>query len=137
MMRLQRLRQLPARDWRLAARAWCYVVAARVAVSILSFSRLQHLLKRAWTPAARRCDPRRIGWAVAAASRFVPGASCLPQAVAAHVLLRRAGASSTLILGVDRTPAHGFRAHAWVESAGLAVVGTGPAPEFTELARIE
>jgi hypothetical protein len=106
-------------------------------VSCLPFSRIQIWLAR-WS---RRRDPRygaaRIGWAVNAASRFVPGADCLPRAVAAFLLLKRNGRPATLVLGARASSSGcGFGAHAWTESQGVMVVGGARAAEFHQLLRL-
>jgi len=59
--------------------------------------------------------------AVRRASRLVPGATCLAQALALRRLLVRHGHASTVQIGV--TTAGGlFAAHAWVESEGVALL---------------
>jgi hypothetical protein len=58
------------------------------------------------------------------AARFVPGATCLPQALAAEAILRRQGHPADLRLGVKRGD-DGVEAHAWVESYGRVIVGEG------------
>jgi hypothetical protein len=66
----------------------------------------------------------RLVWAVRAASRRVPMASCLTQSLALQFLLIRAGHSSQLHIGVKKDPQTGFQAHAWVESAGCMLLST-------------
>jgi Transglutaminase-like superfamily len=67
------------------------------------------------------CTPRQVAWAVRLASRYVPGATCLPQALATHILLSRCGHQSCLHVGVASMQK--FEAHAWVECDGNVVVG--------------
>jgi hypothetical protein len=67
---------------------------------------------------------RRIVWAVQVASRRIPGASCLTQALAARVLLAKCGIASQLRIGIARGEQGDFQAHAWLETAdGRAVIG--------------
>lgn len=77
--------------------------------------------------------PQRVGWAVRVASRLVPRASCLTQALAAQILLAKHGHDSRLHLGVAREEPAGFRAHAWVESEGEIVVGGEELATYTVL----
>jgi hypothetical protein len=108
------------------------LVLARVGVWILPFQRM------AWMAnSARRrhrlsnsAEAYDVGWAVRVASRYVPRATCLIQALAAHVLLGWSGRRSCLHIGVAMTakeaPVSGrkdFAAHAWVECEGQVVVG--------------
>jgi hypothetical protein len=71
-------------------------------------------------------------WAVRAVAARVPRASCLTQAVAASLLLRRYGHEATLRLGVARRD-RGLQAHAWVESGGRTVIGEPTAGTFQVL----
>jgi hypothetical protein len=64
-----------------------------------------------------------IVWAVEAASRRVPQATCLTQALSAKLLLRALGQHAQLCLGVARNPDGSFRAHAWLEHAGRPILG--------------
>ena len=74
-----------------------------------------------------------VAWAVRTAGRLIPRASCLTQALAAKLILSRRGYASRLGIGVARGPAHGLRAHAWLEVNGLVVVGGSSVEEFTPL----
>jgi hypothetical protein len=60
---------------------------------------------------------------VTAASRYVPAASCLTQALTMQILLGRCGHVSTLRIGVARSQDGKFQAHAWVELEGRIVIG--------------
>lgn len=74
-----------------------------------------------------------IAWAVRHVSRVVPGATCLTQALAAQLLLSRRGYASRLRIGVARAPGDGLRAHAWLESGGLVVIGGSYLEAYTPL----
>jgi hypothetical protein len=75
-----------------------------------------------------------ITWAVkSVAARPRINALCLPQALAAHAMLRRRGIASRLCLGVAR-PDGALAAHAWVEVAQTALAGASEAAVFTRLA---
>ena len=68
--------------------------------------------------------PDRIAWAVAAASRFVPGSHrCLPRAMAAHLWLVRAGHPAVLRVGVAKPSEGKLLSHAWVECEGKVLMG--------------
>lgn len=64
-----------------------------------------------------------IIWAVEAASRRVPRATCLTQALSAKLLLRCFGQDAQLCLGVARSADGGLRAHAWLERNGGPILG--------------
>lgn len=70
-------------------------------------------------------QPERIAWAVRAASRYVPDAACLTQALATQVLLARNGYPSNLRIGVTFGEQKSLHAHAWVEVQGRVLIGGG------------
>ena len=125
-----KFRALPRSEKWLLIRAGVEVLRARIGLSCLPFS---------WHAARIICTQpnaisnalthkaERIVWAVSVASRFVPRASCLTQALAAKRLLNAAGISSQVHLacGVDKDGVSG--AHAWLECEGNVVLG-GTAP---------
>ena len=134
--RLARFRSLPASDRTLFAFALLAIASVRVGLWLMSFGRLRRFVERIARPAGSP-DPTpgeadRIGWAVGSAARFVPDATCLPQALAAEAMLRRRGHPADLRLGVTRGD-DGVQAHAWVESYGRIIVGDGDLDRFEPL----
>lgn len=84
---------------------------------------------------AAKCAGRAVAEAVRRASRHVPRATCLVQALSGWLLLRRRGIRSSVCLGVSQ-PAGGFSAHAWLEIEGEVVIGgVQSTREFTPLTR--
>jgi hypothetical protein len=66
----------------------------------------------------------RVAWAVQAAARRIPGATCLVQALVAEAMLRRRGYEPALHFGVRQRPdRRSIDAHAWIELNGAVVVG--------------
>lgn len=77
----------------------------------------------------------RVGWAVRAAAARLPWHStCLVQAMAAALLLRRRSVPATLSLGVARDQEAQLSAHAWLSCGDLVLTGEH-AGEFQELQR--
>lgn len=120
MTAIRKFRDLSRSDRKLLCAAWASLVRARIAVSVVSLPRLRRKPRLAARPGA---DPARIAWAVCVASRFVPRATCLVRALAAHRLLAQHGHVSDLRIGVAKSAADGFAAHAWVEYGGAVLVG--------------
>jgi len=90
---------------------------------VLPFARLRKLVA-ALPPSASAISgtsAQELFWAVRAASRRIPAATCLTQALALHKLLQSAGHSSRIEIGVTKTPERGFQAHAWVECGGTTL----------------
>ena len=106
------------------------VISVRLALWAVPYRNLQKL-----TNVARR---NRAGgfhdhseWIIhdiVAAAQFIPGASCLTQALVAQILLRREGFDPRLQIGVGRNAAGTFVAHSWVECGGRIIIG-----EFTDV----
>lgn len=141
MNRLRRAWQLPAPERRLLLAAYGLLWLAVVCLRTFRLRRTRRmvagvarLLARA--RGARRAAPHSaelVGWAVEAAGRHVPGATCLAQALVAQVLLAMRGAKSTLEVGVAREASGGLDAHAWVQCMGTTVVGGGDVARYAPL----
>ena len=120
MTAIRKFRDLSHPDRHLLCEAWVSLIRARIAVSVVSLPRLRRNLPPAACPGA---DPVRIAWALRVASRYVPRPTCLVRALAAHRLLAKHGHASDLRIGVAKSGAAGFAAHAWVECGGTVLVG--------------
>lgn len=68
---------------------------------------------------------RHVRWAVTAVATRVSSATCLVQALAADVMLRRRGLACELRIGVRAHPASvaPLEAHAWIECGGAVAIG--------------
>ena len=106
-------------------RAFPLVALVRGALWLLPFKLVARLVRRlqARGSSATRDTPSDIAWAIRAASRRVPAATCLTQAFAGSVLLSRAGHRYALRIGARRHAERGFEAHAWVEHEGEIILG--------------
>jgi hypothetical protein len=78
---------------------------------------------------------RDISWAVTRAAVYVPfRAVCLPQAMAARIMLKRRGVASAMHFGAQRGKDKPLDAHAWLDAAGVKVTGYPVAFQFAEIA---
>jgi hypothetical protein len=68
----------------------------------------------------------KIVRSVRSVSRFVPRATCLTQALAASLLIRRSGQRSELKIGVAKNEQSQLIAHAWLETDGRIILGELP-----------
>jgi hypothetical protein len=99
---------------------------------------LRYVLGRSARSAARTSiDPRAVGRAVERAARVVPRATCLPQALAALLLLGRYGHRGVLRIGVKRGGDGELLAHAWVDCARRTVIGGAGVKEYAVLPALE
>jgi hypothetical protein len=111
----------------------------RIALWVLPFRILQKWAAKL-TPEERtggaedRKSIYNVVWAISAAARRVPRASCLTQALAAQVMLGRRGFHTSLQLGVMKNEAGNLDAHAWVERKGEILIGFNDS--FDQLTRL-
>ena len=155
--RLVRFAQVGHRRRALLIEAVAWLLVARLSLIFVSFPRLARRLGTLVAPADARAlraksddkhDQARVaeevGWAVTRAARHVPfKAVCLPQAMAARIMLRRRGVDSVLHFGArigqDRIgqdkigPDKPIDAHAWLDAAGVEVTGYPVANTFAEI----
>ena len=128
MGRLRKLLCLSSTDLLLLIKVGVLVGAVRVGLWLLPFRVLRRLLARLSQANSQLQQGNsafidRVAWAVTTASRYVPAATCLTQALATQVLLCRQGHPASLRIGVAKSEAGEFQAHAWVEYQGEVVIG--------------
>jgi hypothetical protein len=144
---LLRFRQLDMRRRAMVAEAIACLAIARLALIAVPFPRIARRLGdfvppedpraaratiHAIADAAIACD---IGWAVTRAARYMPfDAVCLPQAMAARLMLERRGVFSVMHLGACAPSDTVHETHAWLNAAGVEVTGYPVAARFTEIA---
>jgi hypothetical protein len=125
MTRVIRFFQLGTWERSILIGSFVWVTLFRLGLWILPFS-----MTKRWTiPSADQVTSKfdkqtviEIVRAVRFASKFVPYASCLTQALAARKLLEQHGQSAELKIGVAKGN-EGFEAHAWIEIDGRIVLG--------------
>ena len=144
----RRFGQIDNRRRALLAEAVAYLLVARLALIFVPFPRLARHLGTFVPPSdaravqARSARPQNhariaeeIGWAVTRSARYVPfEAVCLPQAMAARVMLKRRGVKSVLHFGAAKGKEKPLDAHAWLDAAGVEVTGYPVARDFAEIA---
>lgn len=123
----------PASDWGLLVEAIGILIWSKIQLYTTPFSRLAPDLGHQQAETMQRVSDShralasKISWAVQTAARYIPlRLVCLPQAMAANVMLSRRGIDSTLYLGVKTDKANALTAHAWLRT-GLKWVTGGAA----------
>ena len=125
------------RRWLLGNAVFKLAVAS-AGLRLLSFRGLLAFVKS--RPSRQQREPRyspdEMANALERGSRYVPGSTCLVQALAGQWLLQREGYAPQLRIGVSK--AEGFEAHAWLELEGKVLIG-GPeeSARFTPFPPIE
>lgn len=124
---VQRFALLPAAEKLATAEALVVVVGTRVAVGALPRSALSQWVGRAMHEAAGEAGEHadtvgQVCRAIRRASRRVPGATCLVQALAGCSMLERRKVRAHVEVGVDKQ-ANALSAHAWLVVGGRVVLG--------------
>jgi len=126
MDHLRKFFRIPDAEQLLLGRALTILAAVRFALWLLPFKTLQRISAKLIQACARkesRFSTERRVWAVRVASRYVPRATCLTQALAAQVLLGLGGVPASVRIGVAKEKGGDFEAHAWLESGGKILLG--------------
>lgn len=120
MSYLRRWSRLSSEDWKLFLTAFFLLAIIRSALWVVPYALLGRIRGYHLRPRAVRSKHRvgRLEWAILAASRRIPSASCLTQSVALHWLMARCGFATNIRIGVAKDSKFNFRAHAWVEHEG-------------------
>ena len=129
MRRLRKLLHLHKRDRQLLVSAALLLGTIRLGLWLLPFQTLRRFLAGITQTAddlhsTAQVTVDKVVWAVAVASRYMPGgAKCLARALATQVLLGRRGYQAQLRIGVAKNEKGQLEAHAWLESQGRIVIG--------------
>ncbi len=146
--KLRRFARLDGARRALLIEAAAWLLLARLALLLVPFRRLARGLGtfvpptdsrgaqgQPYTPHEYVLLAHDIGWAVTRAARHVPfRAVCLPQAMAARIMLNRRGVASAMHFGAARGKDKPLDAHAWLDAAGVEVTGYPVAAQFAEIA---
>ena len=145
---LRRFAQVGNRRRALVVEAVACLLLARIGLIFVPFPKLARRLGTFVPPSDPRALAARasgaqqdaalaeeIGWAVTRSARYVPfKAVCLPQAMAARLMLKRRGVASVLHFGAARGQDKPLDAHAWLDAAGVEVTGYPVAKTYAEIA---
>jgi Transglutaminase-like superfamily len=133
MKGLRRFAQLTATEKRILLRVLFVVGVARAALWVASTDKARKLTARAAAGASGSLD--QMVWAVTVAGRYLPGATCLTQALAAQALLTQSGYPSQVEIGVakDDDDRRRLQAHAWVVCHGQVVLGGSQANHYNSI----
>lgn len=145
--RLRRFVQIGGRRRALLIEAVLWLGVARLALIAVPFPVLARRLGCFVPPCDSRVNDAKhghegeaelaaeIGWAVTRAARHAPfKAVCLPQAMAARVMLKRRGVASVMHFGAAKGTEKPIDTHAWLDAAGVEVTGYPVARQFSEIA---
>ena len=127
MNKIRRIIVLPAHEKGIVARALFWLWFFRLRNLILPYRLTKKWLSEEVgtypTPGLQNVAIiKGVTRSVRTCSRYVPGATCLTQALAARAMLRHYGQEANIRLGVIKSEVS-IDAHAWVEIDGRIVLG--------------
>jgi hypothetical protein len=131
MHRLKRFIERPSDQRRLLLKGWLVVATIRMALWIAPLDCVLRFALRFLRHAKRPAKVEPILWCVTTGARYVPRATCLTQALAAHALLVGSGHSSHIQIGVAKDATNQFEAHAWLNCNGHIVLGGPEVSRYT------
>jgi hypothetical protein len=128
MNRFRKFLRLRLAEQVLLIRAVTLLSVIRIGLELLPFKMLKGLLSKLIKAAAVSSSKRdllteRTVWAVQAATRYVPRATCLTQALATQVLLGFDGIPASVQIGVAKGTGGVLEAHAWLDADGRILLG--------------
>lgn len=99
------------------------LICSTILAKLLNYKQISTLISDTSRVAAPSLPASSVRRAVERAARVLPGATCVPQALAVHWMLARRGYCSKIVIGVERNHLQTVSAHAWVESGNVVVIG--------------
>lgn len=124
------LRKLLRLSWRnrlLLGYTFALMGLIRLGLKFLPFCRLWHWVEKGGHHRAiglQNCSIDRLLWAIEVSSFYMPGqVLCLARALTTHLLMKQAGFSPEIRIGVAKGETDQLEAHAWIESEGKVVIG--------------
>ncbi len=111
------------RHFRLLAKALLVVTVVRLLLSFRGYRSVLAVIGRVGPRPDAGLPMPLLSWAIVRTAAFVPGATCMTQALALRYLAAREGQSCTIRIGVKHEPGRPFEAHAWVVHHGMIVIG--------------
>lgn len=138
MGRLIKFYHLAGTERSLWIKAVCLLVTIRIALALIPLRALRDALAWRWGKASVVHGPgtptlRQIVWATQSAARFVPGVTCLVQALTALRLGISAGYPVTMNIGTAKEVNGTLKAHAWLEYQGQIILGAAEENIYTPL----
>jgi hypothetical protein len=141
MKKVHSFLNLPLPEKGLFIKASLFVWGAKCGLRLLPFRTMLTLIKRTpIKPGPASFPLNQLLGAMDTAGRNVPRATCLVRAIAGQAFLARYGHQTDLRIGVVKDPSEKrVKAHAWLESQGLVLLGgaVGHYTAFPTLGELE
>ena len=128
MQRLYKFLHLSKEDRRLLTNSFLIIGTIRIGLWLLPFRTIFRFIERVVKKYSQKNTVNHFNTdcvirIVKTASRYIPKATCLTQALAARYLLARCGHTTNMQIGVLKDDKGDLEAHAWLESNGNILIG--------------
>ena len=133
---LKRFLRLSKRGRLLLFQAAISIFLIRLSLTLLSLRNVHRLAVAIGWRSDEPFSADRIVCAVRSAARFVPGSTCLVQALVAQSLLAPHGYNPLLTIGVAKNECNQFEAHAWVVCENEVLIGGRQMGNYTALLKL-
>lgn len=128
MKQLLKFLRLPVAEKKLFFHALYLLTVYRVRLRTIPiqklFYRVQSLSQTNLPASPGPVSPARMARLIRIASHFIPGSTCLSNALAAQILFSSYGHKTKLHIGVARDQKNTFEAHAWLSLEGAIIIGS-------------
>ncbi|MBF4475236.1 lasso peptide biosynthesis B2 protein [Methanobacterium formicicum] len=118
--------KLPSWEKKIALETLFWVIRIRIMIWLFPFStvqnRVQNIARNHNSTTKNKISMSRLRIMVMAASKYVPHATCLVQALAGYILFSKYGYTTSIKIGVLNENGE-FEAHAWLEHDEKVVLG--------------
>lgn len=118
--------KLPSKDKKIAIESLFWVIWIRIMLWLFPFTKVQRRVKKRVGQYHIVHNPifsmSKLRIMIMVASRFVPRATCLVQALAGHIIFSKYGYNTVIKIGV-LTENGEFEAHSWLEHDEKVVLG--------------
>lgn len=112
-----------ARDYRFLVFSFSLLLFFYIALLVAPYRYVERVMPKGRQLTAPAWVRKRTRWGVMKSAAILKPAKCLPQAMAAHMLLGLQGYDSTIRIGVRRQADGAIGAHAWVLCEDEVIVG--------------
>jgi len=123
MTPLTTLFKLSWNDFKLLVNTLLLMIKVRLMLWVMPFSRIQKLYSNVTISGDKDITICRISWSLKIVAHYMPGTTCLANALAGYSLLSKHGYSGIIKIGVGKSDEGEFEAHAWLEYGKRVVIG--------------
>lgn len=115
--------KLPAKDKKLLLETLFLMIQVRLMLWILPFSRIKTSFTEEKVTGDRDVTVCTLSWSLKVISHYMPGSTCLTNALTGHRLLSKHGYNGLIKIGVGKSAEGEFEAHAWLEFKDRVIIG--------------